>query len=39
MPSKIKYVVRDGFVWHTAEVDGKFYWLRIIGRFGDCLLM
>lgn len=39
MPSKIKATIRDGYVWHTAVVAGKFYWLRKVGRVGDCLLL
>jgi hypothetical protein len=36
--SKIRAYLIDGWWWHAAEVDGKTYLLRRIGRAGDCLL-
>jgi hypothetical protein len=37
--SKIKAYIIDGWVWHGAEVNGKAYLLRRVGRAGHCLLL
>lgn len=37
VPTKLFQAVEDGYVWLWADVNGKYYRVKRIGKLGHCL--